>query len=208
MLKCKVSTSDHPWVVNSFNGFERCIWIVHLQLAKLSELWWKFLENFHKLSLNHIASSDIQFINEPQHDKTNIMTCAASEDSDQPGNRPVWSESSVSAWRKHGSLATHWAHSKDWSDCTDAQADLNFCWAHKSFCRFYCAATQMENEDTWASIPIQSKWKKIKTGGMPRNSVDRLTDGSPSLPQVLDYFKSPYHHSVDWKWGIKAVELC
>ena len=29
--------------------------------------------------------------------------------------RPVWSESSLSAWRKLGSLPTHWAHSKDWS---------------------------------------------------------------------------------------------
>ena len=27
--------------------------------------------------------------------------------------RPVWSESSLSAWRKLGSLATHWTHSKD-----------------------------------------------------------------------------------------------
>ena len=26
------------------------------------------------------------------------------------GIRPVWSESSLSAWRKLGSLATHWAH--------------------------------------------------------------------------------------------------
>ena len=28
------------------------------------------------------------------------------------GIRPVWSESSLSAWRKLGSLATHWADSK------------------------------------------------------------------------------------------------
>ena len=27
--------------------------------------------------------------------------------------RPVWSESSLSAWRNLGSLATHWSHSKD-----------------------------------------------------------------------------------------------
>ena len=27
--------------------------------------------------------------------------------------RPVWSESSLSAWRKLGPLATHWAHSED-----------------------------------------------------------------------------------------------
>ena len=26
---------------------------------------------------------------------------------------PIWSESSLSAWRKLGSLATHWAHSED-----------------------------------------------------------------------------------------------
>ena len=29
------------------------------------------------------------------------------------GIRPVWSESPLSAWRKLGSLATHWAHSED-----------------------------------------------------------------------------------------------
>ena len=29
------------------------------------------------------------------------------------GISPVWSESSLSAWRKLGSLATHWAHSED-----------------------------------------------------------------------------------------------
>ena len=29
------------------------------------------------------------------------------------GIRPVWSESSLSAWRKLGSLATHWAHNED-----------------------------------------------------------------------------------------------
>ena len=47
--------------------------------------------------------------------------CAPSEDSDQPrhppslislGIRPVWSESSLSAWRKLGSLATQKAHIK------------------------------------------------------------------------------------------------
>ena len=29
------------------------------------------------------------------------------------GIHPVWSESSLSAWRKLGSLATHWVHSED-----------------------------------------------------------------------------------------------
>ena len=49
---------------------------------------------------------------------------------------PVWSESSLSAWRKLGSLATHWAHSELWSDWVDAQADLSLCWVHMPFCWF------------------------------------------------------------------------
>ena len=52
------------------------------------------------------------------------------------GIRPVWSESSLSAWRKLGSLATHWAHSEDWSDWADAQADLSLRWAHSHFVGF------------------------------------------------------------------------
>ena len=41
------------------------------------------------------------------------MTIAPSEDSDQPQICPVWSASSLSAWRNIGSSATHWAHCKD-----------------------------------------------------------------------------------------------
>ena len=43
---------------------------------------------------------------EPPHDKTNKMACA-------PSIRPVWSESSLSAWKHLGPLATLWAHSED-----------------------------------------------------------------------------------------------
>ena len=50
------------------------------------------------------------------------------------GIRPVWSESSMAAWRKIGSLASHWAHSEDWSDWADTQADLSLRWAHMSVC--------------------------------------------------------------------------
>ena len=49
---------------------------------------------------------------------------------------PVWSESSLSAWRNIGCSATHWVHCKDWSDWGDAQADLSLCWAHRSFVGF------------------------------------------------------------------------
>ena len=55
------------------------------------------------------------------------------------GIGPVWSESSLSAWRNLGSLATHWTHSEDWLDWVVAQADLSLHWVHRLFCWFCCA---------------------------------------------------------------------
>ena len=50
------------------------------------------------------------------------------------GIRPVWSESSLSAWRKLGSLATHWAHSED-SDQTGRMSRLIWVFAGRT-CHF------------------------------------------------------------------------
>ena len=54
----------------------------------------------------------------------------------------VWSGSLLSAWRKLGSLATHWAHSEDWSDWVDARANLSLLGAC-SFCWFCHVTAQM-----------------------------------------------------------------
>ena len=48
-----------------------------------------------------------KFLYEPQHDKTNKMSVRPAKTQISLGIRPVWSESSLSAWRKLGSLATH-----------------------------------------------------------------------------------------------------
>ena len=50
------------------------------------------------------------------------------------GIRPVWSYSSLSAWRKLGSLATQWAHSKD-SDQTKRMPRLIWVFAGRT-CHF------------------------------------------------------------------------
>ena len=52
-------------------------------------------------------------LNEPQHDKTNKMSVCPAKTKISLGIRPVRSESSLSAWRNLGSLATHWAYSED-----------------------------------------------------------------------------------------------
>ena len=57
--------------------------------------------------------------------------CAPSEDSDQSGHPPFWSESSLSAWRKFGSIATHWVHSED-SDQTGRMPRLIWVFAGRT----------------------------------------------------------------------------
>ena len=51
--------------------------------------------------------------NEPPQDKTNNVAVRPAKTQISLGIRPVWSESSLSAWRKLGSLATHLVHSED-----------------------------------------------------------------------------------------------
>ena len=50
---------------------------------------------------------------EPWHNKTNKVSVRPAKTQISLGIRPVWSESSLYAWRKLGSLATHLAHSED-----------------------------------------------------------------------------------------------
>ena len=50
---------------------------------------------------------------------------------------PVWSESSLSAWKKTWVLSYPLkAQRRLWSDWADAQADLSLCWAHSHFVGF------------------------------------------------------------------------
>ena len=75
---------------------------------------------------------------EPRHDKTNKVSVRPAKTQISLGIRPVWSESSLSAWRKLGSLATHWAHSED-SDQSGRMARLIWVFAGRgahSLCWF------------------------------------------------------------------------
>ena len=63
--------------------------------------------------------------------KTNKMTLRPAKIQFSLGIRPVWSESSLSAWRKLGSLATHWAHNED-SDQTGRMPRLIWVFAGRT----------------------------------------------------------------------------
>ena len=56
--------------------------------------------------------------------------------------RPAWSASSLSAWRKLGSLATHWVHSED-SDQTGRMPRLIWVFAERTFCWFCHVAAHL-----------------------------------------------------------------
>ena len=78
------------------------------------------------------------------------------------GIRPVWSESSLSAWRKFGSLSTYWAHSEDsgqtgWSDSSvGAHAILSAqIWCQKSHTRHPCYRGLVVHTVQSQEIPIR-----------------------------------------------------
>ena len=72
---------------------------------------------------------------EPRHDKTNKKNVRPAKTQISLGILPVWSESSLSAWRTFGALATHWAQAKTlirlggrlgWSE--SSLGAYSFCW--------------------------------------------------------------------------------
>ena len=92
-------------------------------------------------------------INEPRRDKTNKMSGHPAKTQISLGICPVWSESLLSAWRKFGSLPTHWADSKDWSDWVDAQAYLSLRWVHNHFVGFVMRWLKLQHK--WAYYHMQ-----------------------------------------------------
>ena len=68
----------------------------------------------------------------PPHDKTNKIAVRPAKTQISLGIRPVWSKSSLSAWRNLGSLATHWAHSED-SDQTGRMPRLIWGFAGRTY---------------------------------------------------------------------------
>ena len=69
---------------------------------------------------------------EPPRDKTNKVSVCPAKTQISLGIRPVWSESLLSAWRKLGPLATHWAHS-EYSDQTRRMPRLIRVFAGRTF---------------------------------------------------------------------------
>ena len=96
---------------------------------------------------------------EPQHDKTNKMTCAPSEDSDQPGHPPslirVFAVCMKNSWALSYPMNLQ---GRLWSDWADAQADWVFTGRSGGFVmqRLIC----LLNNGTWNAW--RWKWHEIE----------------------------------------------
>ena len=115
--------------------------------------------NFLIIWLRRLLHSYLSLLfkaSEPRHDKTIKMSVRPAKTQISLGIRQVWSVYSLSAWRKLGSLATHWAHSED-SDQTGWMPRLNLSlrWAHTHNVGFVMSwlillATLLKNRKTYA----------------------------------------------------------
>ena len=108
--------------------------------TQMRRLAWVFAgrlcDKYHKLARNNwdtwinccydLKNWTEVLTHEMHLDKTNNAVARPEKTQISLGIRPVWSESSLSTWRKLGSLATHWVHSKD-SDQTGLGAQPH-CW--------------------------------------------------------------------------------
>ena len=101
---------------------------------------------------------------EPRHDKTIKMSVRPAKTQISLGIRPVWSVSSLSAWRKLGFLATRWVHSKD-SDQTGWMPRLVWlCWGLTSqstifqSCRDGAIASWVINQYLDAQADLSLRW--------------------------------------------------
>ena len=72
-----------------------------------------------------ISVTQKEALSDPRHEKTIKVSVRPAKTQISLGIRPVWSASSLSAWRKLGSSAAHWVQSED-SDQTGRMPRLNW----------------------------------------------------------------------------------
>ena len=95
---------------------DTCLPSVSETIENTGQNWQKTKCHIWNKVQNAISAAEMPLIcyhNELRHDKTNKMSVRPAKTQISLGIRPVWSESSLFAWRNLWSLATHWVHSED-----------------------------------------------------------------------------------------------
>ena len=107
------------------------------ETARMRRLAWTFAARIGDKYQIRLTRSIYRMANEPRHDKTNKMSVRPAKTQISLDIRPVWSVSSLSAWKEPWVLRYLLsAQRRLWSDRADAQADLSLRWAHSHFVGF------------------------------------------------------------------------
>ena len=126
---------------------DKKIWFNYLPSCILLFVWLKPPERYSSCK-NRTAAGKTLVI-EPRYDKINKMSMRPTKTLINPGIRPVWAEFSLCAqWVAKDPVFLH-AHSEDWSDWVDAQADLSLCWAQTHFVGFVMSRLIL----VWLKLP-------------------------------------------------------
>ena len=104
----------------------------------------------------------------------------------------VWSETSLSAWRKLGSLATHWVHSED-SDQTGRMPRLIWVFAGRTPILLVLSCHGSNVINIWSAVKFaEFLWRKVYGLNGPRQANLVLTtyassegSGEPAHPRSL-----------------------
>ena len=110
------------------------------------------------------------------------------------------------------SLATHWAHSEDWSDWADAQADLSLRWAHTHFVgfvmsRLICRIKPYSLGLIWGMIRKMSWRSSGWYGSLGLIWGMEQKYHIKSLLIKWQLFKKKYHKQICWKIGENNSEV-
>ena len=135
---------------------------------------------------------------EPRHDKTNKVNERPAKTQNILGIRPVWSESSLCAWRNIGSLATHWAHSED-SDQTGRMPRLIWVFAGRTLILLVCHVVAQ----VFSTVRSHSCWNCVSFQKLNGFNCPELywEDNQPvfqplwMIPRFGVYFKRHLSHT-------------
>ena len=135
--------------------------------------WEKIFNNkLKQTSAKHTTPGIEPWSAEPRHDKTNKMAVRPAKTQISLDIRLVWSESSLSARRRLGSLVTQLsAQRRLCSDWADAQVDLSLRWAHSFY--WFCHVMAQIYFVTLLSCSPSKHIPSPKVNLKPLNTIDK-----------------------------------
>ena len=121
------------------------------------------------------------------------------------GIRPVWSESLPSAWRKLGSVATHWAHSED-SDQTGRMPRLIWVFVVRT-CHFIGFVMRQLNYQTLKQWPYLLNLSFLSFTSSASLCVKRSAILKSRHNVKVQYSQGDIHtcQLSQWQWQVYTV---